>query len=190
MWIAPVTQLEDPPLYYLLAAAAMKPLDRQAILAQLYAGRLVSLGLFLLTLAIAWGVAAELTPPGSVMRWMLPLSMALLPGFADVMTSLNNSVGAVAFFSLFLWGSDPAGAPRVCLDDIFMDLRSRAGLPGNASQRLPGGSAAAGCPPVQRAARSQAEARLDRERRSGAIAPFGYIHLGGCSPVVPAGSAA
>ncbi len=103
VWIAPVTQLEDPPLYYLLAAAAMKPLDRQAILAQLYAGRLVSLGLFLLTLAIAWGVAAELTPPGSALRWMLPLSMALLPGFVDVMTSLNNSVGAVAFFSLFLW---------------------------------------------------------------------------------------
>jgi hypothetical protein len=36
---------------------------------------------------------------------MLPLTLALLPGFTDLMTAVNNDAAAVAAFSLFIWGS-------------------------------------------------------------------------------------
>jgi apolipoprotein N-acyltransferase len=34
---------------------------------------------------------------------MLPLSLTLVPGFVDIMTAVNDDVGATVFFSLFLW---------------------------------------------------------------------------------------
>jgi hypothetical protein len=37
------------------------------------------------------------------LRWLLPASVAILPGFVDIMTAVNDDVGAVAFFSIFLW---------------------------------------------------------------------------------------
>jgi Dolichyl-phosphate-mannose-protein mannosyltransferase len=97
------TQLYDPPLYFWLAALPARLLPPDQVDAQLYAGRLVSLLLFLVTLLAAWGTIKELTPPQHPLRWMVPFSIALLPGMVDLMTSLNNDVGAVAFFSLFLW---------------------------------------------------------------------------------------
>jgi len=36
---------------------------------------------------------------------MVPLSLALLPGFTDLMTAVNNDSAAVFALSLFLWGS-------------------------------------------------------------------------------------
>lgn len=99
------SQLDEPPLYYLLAAVPMRLLDPLDVVAQLYAGRLASLALYLLTILAAWGVAGELVARSSPLRWALPLSVALLPGFTDLMTSLNNDVGAAAVFSVCLWGS-------------------------------------------------------------------------------------
>ncbi|UCD97438.1 MAG: hypothetical protein JSV42_10700, partial [Chloroflexota bacterium] len=58
---------------------------------------------FLTTIIAAYGVAAELTARNHSLRWLLPLTVLLLPGFVDILTSVNNDVGAVAFFSLFLW---------------------------------------------------------------------------------------
>ena len=78
------------------------PLD---VTAQLYAGRLISLFLYLLTILAAWGTARELTSSGNILRWLLPVSLALLPGFTDAMTALNNDGAAVAVFSWFVWGS-------------------------------------------------------------------------------------
>lgn len=40
----------------------------------------------------------ELVSDGHVLRWMAPLSLVLLPGFTDLMTSVNNDVGAVVLF--------------------------------------------------------------------------------------------
>ncbi|HEX7973597.1 MAG TPA: DUF2142 domain-containing protein, partial [Anaerolineales bacterium] len=99
------SQLEEPPLYYTLASLPMRLFPPSEIEAQLYAGRLVSWLLFLVTIVAAWGAVQELVPPGSDLRWMTPLGVALLPGFVDGMTSLNNDVGAAAIFSLFLWAS-------------------------------------------------------------------------------------
>jgi hypothetical protein len=99
------SQLGDPPLYYWLASLPARLMPPSQVEAQLYAGRLVSLAMFLVTLLAAWGTAKELTGVGSPLRWMVPLSIALLPGFVDLMTALNNDVAAVMVFSLFLWGA-------------------------------------------------------------------------------------
>lgn len=116
------SQLGDRPTYYWLAALPMMAMRGQPIIPQLRAARMVSLLLLLLTVASAWGVAATITPPHILdpldkerglrigetshpLRWLLPCGMALLPAFVDLMTAVNNDVGAIAMFSLFLWGA-------------------------------------------------------------------------------------
>jgi hypothetical protein len=99
------SQVGDPPVYYWLAALPLHFLHGSSVTTQLYASRLVSLILYLLTILIGWGIMVELTPPNHALRWMVPISLVLLPGFTDLMTAVNNDVGAVVFFSLFLWAS-------------------------------------------------------------------------------------
>ncbi len=99
------SQLRDRPTYYWLAALPMAALRDQPIETQLRSARLVSLLLLLLTVASAWGVAATIAPAGHPLRWLLPCGMAMLPAFIDLMTAVNNDAGAIAMFSLFLWGS-------------------------------------------------------------------------------------
>ena len=99
------SQLDEPPLYYFLASQSLKYIQFSPIETQLRVARLVSLCFFLLTVLSAWGIARELTPPGSYLRWVVPLFLALLPGFVDAMTAVNNDSAAVGIASLFLWGS-------------------------------------------------------------------------------------
>ncbi len=99
------SQFGQPPLYYALAAAPVAALAEESYVTQLYGARLVSLGLLLASVLAGWGIMRELSPAGHPLRWMVPLTMALLPGYVDLMTAVNSDVGAVAVFSLFLWGS-------------------------------------------------------------------------------------
>jgi hypothetical protein len=99
------SQLHEPPGYYLLASLPLRFLPIKGIVTQLHVLRLVSLALYLLTILAAWGIARELTPSAHPLRWILPLSLVLLPGFTDVMTAVNNDCAAVAVCSFFLWGS-------------------------------------------------------------------------------------
>jgi hypothetical protein len=101
-WIGAI-QVGDPPLYYWLAALPMRVLPPLAVETQLYAGRLVSLVMYLLTILAAWGLMGEVLPPRHALRWMVPATLALLPGFADIMTSVNSDVGAVMVYTLWLW---------------------------------------------------------------------------------------
>ena len=105
IWIGPISQLNNPPLYYLAAALPVRLLRSQSVEVQLVAARLVSFGFFLLTILAAWGVMLEISPEQSLLRLLLPLSLALLPGFTDVMTAVNNDAAAVGLVSLILWGS-------------------------------------------------------------------------------------
>lgn len=106
IWIGQYPQTGDPPLYYLWAALPVRLLQNRAdVTTQLYAARLMSLLLFLLTLVAARGITVELTPAGHPLRILLPLCLALLPAFVDLMTAVNNDVAAVAVFSWFLWGA-------------------------------------------------------------------------------------
>jgi len=75
------------------------------VVEQLYAARLLSLVFFLIGILAAYGVMCELTPPGHLLRFFVPLGMLCLPGLADIMSAVNNDVPAIAFFCLFLWGS-------------------------------------------------------------------------------------
>lgn len=105
IWIGSYSQLNDPPLYYLLTAIPLWLFADADVATQLYLARIVSFLLYLFTIVIAWGLVRDLTQPGSSLRWLVPLTIALIPAYADLMTAVNNDVGAVAFFSLFLWGS-------------------------------------------------------------------------------------
>jgi len=98
------SQIGEAPLYYWLAAIPVAAARTAGIDAQLYLARFNSLLLYLLSLTAAWGVTRELTSEGSPLRLLAPLCLTLLPAYADVMTSVNNDVGAVAAFAFFLWG--------------------------------------------------------------------------------------
>lgn len=103
-WIG-VSQIGDRPLYHILVSLPLRLVPYSDVTFQLYLGRLTSLLLYLITLLAAWGTTIELTAEGHPLRGMVPLTLALLPGFTDLMTSLSNDVGAVVSFSLFLWVS-------------------------------------------------------------------------------------
>ena len=100
-----ITELGHPPAYYLLVSLPLRLVAHLDITSQLYVARSVSVLLFVLVIAIAAGLMRDLTPRGHVLRWAVPLTVALLPPFVDLMTAVNNDVGAVVVFSLFLWGA-------------------------------------------------------------------------------------
>ena len=102
IWIG-ISQIGSQPLYYWLAALPLQFLETADITFQLYVGRFNSLLFYLITIIVAYGVAADLTPNNHPLRWLLPISVLMLPSFVDIMTAANDDVGAVAFFSLFLW---------------------------------------------------------------------------------------
>jgi hypothetical protein len=99
------SQLDDPPLYYIVAALPVRLLRGESVTLQMYAARMVSLGLYLVTILIGWGLVGELVTDKHPLRWMVPTTLALLPGFTDLMTAVNNGAGAILVFSFFLWAS-------------------------------------------------------------------------------------
>ncbi|MFM8320003.1 MAG: hypothetical protein ACKOC5_03725 [Chloroflexota bacterium] len=99
------SQSDEPPLYYRLAGLAVRLMPQASVKRQLYAMRLVSWLLYLLTVVAAWGVGRELFSERSPARRLLPLTAALLPGLAELMSAANNDVLAAAVFSWFFWGA-------------------------------------------------------------------------------------
>jgi len=102
IWIG-ISQVGSQPLYYWLAALPLRFLKATDVTFQLYVDRIYSLLFMLVTVGAAYGFAVELTSPEHPIRWLLPLSILLLPGFADISSAVNDDVAAIAFFSLFLW---------------------------------------------------------------------------------------
>jgi hypothetical protein len=100
-----ITELGHPPAYYLLVSLPLRMAAHLDITSQLYVARSISVLLFVLVIAICAGLIGDLAPRGHVLRWAVPLTVALIPPFADLMAAVNNDVGAVAIFSLFLWGA-------------------------------------------------------------------------------------
>jgi hypothetical protein len=99
-----VSQFDEPPLYYFLVSLPIRITNPVDIKLQLYISRIVSLIAYLASILIAWGITREITPPGNLLRMVVPFSLAMLPGYTDIMTSINNDVGAVIIVSLSLWG--------------------------------------------------------------------------------------
>jgi hypothetical protein len=104
IWIG-YSQLNDPPLYYLIVSLPLRLLHSLDITVQLYTARFVSLVFFLMSIMAAWGIMGEILPAEHPLLSLVPLSLVLLSGYVDLMTSVNNDAGAVMLFSLFLWGS-------------------------------------------------------------------------------------
>ena len=101
VWIG-LQQTAGLPFYFWLASLPLRLLRYTDIVLQLYAARLVSWFLFCLTVYFSIRVNRELNWHA---KWgeSLPLLFALFPSFVDKMTAVNDDVGAVAFFTLFLW---------------------------------------------------------------------------------------
>ncbi len=104
IWIG-INVVGGVPLYYIYEAIPIRLLFDAPVDTQLYATRFFSLILFLGTIYIAYRIASELFPGGHILRWAAPLVLTLIPGFVDIMTALNNDVGAAFAFSLFIWAS-------------------------------------------------------------------------------------
>ena len=102
------SQLDEPPLYYLLASLPVRLVNDQDVATQLYAARFVSLTLYVTSILAAYGAMAELTALHNPLRWLVPVTLVFLPGYADLMTAVNNDVAAIAAFSLFLWAGTRA----------------------------------------------------------------------------------
>lgn len=104
VWLG-VSELSHPPLYYLLVALILTWVSHADVTFQLYLARFASLMLYLLTIWVARKIVSELTPSGHFLRWVVPLSLVFLPAYTELMTAVNNDVGAVAIFSLFVWSA-------------------------------------------------------------------------------------
>lgn len=98
-----VSELSHPPTYYGLVSIPLRAARYLDVTSQLYVARAVSVALFVATIGAALGVMCELVSAGHRLRWAVPLALALLPPFADIMTAVNNDVGGIFLFSLFLW---------------------------------------------------------------------------------------
>ncbi len=108
-YIGPVSQLGDPPLYYLIASIPLRLFSLadpyQNIDWQYRSVQLISLMLYLATILCAWGLVREAVGVHSALVWIVPICLALEPSFNSSMTSINDDVGAIAFFTFFLWGA-------------------------------------------------------------------------------------
>ncbi|MEM4655303.1 MAG: DUF2142 domain-containing protein, partial [Thermosphaera sp.] len=101
-WIG-ISQTDDQPFYYFIVSLPLRLFSYTDVTFQLYLSRLVSWGLFLFTVWVGKKAAEEWFGEDNAMVTLLPLFLATLPGFVDLMTAVNNDVGAIAFSSLFFW---------------------------------------------------------------------------------------
>ena len=115
-----IPQFNDPPLYHLIVGIPVRLFPNLDVLTLMYLMRLISTGFLLISIWAAWGAVRELAPPGHILRWMVPLFMALLPGFVDLMTAINNDTAAIAYMSLFFWFSLRLIRRRMNVFDILI----------------------------------------------------------------------
>lgn len=103
-WIG-LSELEHPPLYYLLLALPQLLVAHQEVETQLYLARLGSVLFYLVVVAAAYGLTAGLFPRRPGLAVAVAAFVALLPPFTDLMSAVNNDVGAAAAVSALLWAS-------------------------------------------------------------------------------------
>jgi hypothetical protein len=95
-----VSQLDDRPTYYLIAAAAVRLAQDLPIESQVYAARATSVFWLLATVWAGWVCACAVTPANHTLRWLTPFFVATLPAFVDLMTAVNNDAMAIGTYSL------------------------------------------------------------------------------------------
>jgi hypothetical protein len=102
IWIG-LSQLEGLPSYYIIAGLPLLLVQSFDVTTQLYFLRFISLLMYLATVGISYAIVREMTPQNHPLRWLVPLILILVPAFTDLMTAVNDDVGAVLIFSIFLW---------------------------------------------------------------------------------------
>lgn len=105
-----LSELDHPPLYYLLLAGPQLLAAHQEVETQLYLARLGSVLLYLVIVASAYGLVTEAFPRRLWLPAVVATFVALLPPVTDLMSAVNNDVGAAAAASALLW----AGARLIC----------------------------------------------------------------------------
>lgn len=122
-WIG-ISQLADRSLYYLLASIPVRLLSFLDVTIQLYITRFTSWVLFLGTVWFARKAVQEWFGNTHPMTSMVPFLLALLPGFVDLMTAINDDVGAIVSFTLFFWISSSLIQGRVSFYKFLIFLFS------------------------------------------------------------------
>ncbi len=102
IWIG-APQTGGQPAYYFVASLPLRLMRGADITLQYDVVRLTSLLLYVLTILVIWKALGELVPEGHALQWIVTGFIALLPAFADIMTSVNDDVGAVLVSCIFLW---------------------------------------------------------------------------------------
>jgi len=98
-----LSELHHPPLYYVLLALPQRLVAHQSVETQLYLARAVSVLLYVAIVTSAYGLVAELFPKRQWLPAAVASIIAFLPPVTDLMTAVNNDVGAAAATSMLLW---------------------------------------------------------------------------------------
>lgn len=102
IWLG-IPEVTHPPAYYAYLAGGLIPISFLDMTTQMYVARVMTLLLYLGTIAFIYAITAELTPRGHTLRWLVPLTAILIGPFANQMTAINNDAASAFSLSLFLW---------------------------------------------------------------------------------------
>ena len=96
-------------VYYWLVSWPIKLAHNQPVVIQLYIGRLISFALFLISIWLAWLFMGELVNKGHPLQWMVPFSLALLPGYCQrqleiTLASIRNAHEKIIVEAHASWG--------------------------------------------------------------------------------------
>ncbi|RME13365.1 MAG: DUF2142 domain-containing protein [Ardenticatenia bacterium] len=100
-----ILELHHPPLYYRIVALPLRLVRHLDVVSQLRVARLVSLLMFVGTVLASAAFIRLLTPEHHPLRWLVPVGVLLTPPFPDIMTAVNNDVGAIFVLTLFIWAT-------------------------------------------------------------------------------------
>ena len=117
-----LSELEHPPLYYALLAVPQLLAAHQSIETQLYLARFTSLLLYLVVVGGVYGLVKEAMPRRRWLPEAVATVVACLPPLTDLMSSVNNDVGATAATTLFLWASVRLGRRGPSLQRLAVTL--------------------------------------------------------------------
>lgn len=87
-----ISQRVHPPVYYMLVALPVRLTQYLSIETQLYVARFVSLGLYMLTVLVAWQLGRLVAPDQPILQMTVLLLLIMTPAFAQMMTAVNNDV--------------------------------------------------------------------------------------------------
>ncbi len=103
IFIGAAPQTTRYPLYYLIISLPLRFMHTTNYTLQTYLLRGISLLMWLVTLWLIWKTLLEIFPKEPLLVKIAFSFLVLLPGFVDTMTSINDDVGAVLGFSVFLY---------------------------------------------------------------------------------------